>query len=236
MVGGVIVGGDIVVGRGGVGGSIGGGGGAIGGGGGGAICGGAVVILPLLPPMGPIPNGSDNDGGDGAIDGGAGAGGGMTVLLLVLLFPPIGPIPNGSDDRIAELKDELLADVGGDNAVSATGIKSSHAEMFELLFPMAMIGFRCAFAAFGTLLGGTTPANNPAAICILRDFSSCASSFHSGWRVPRTSPMAPVPGAPPMAPMVDTSFSMPVKLRVVEDGCGEEVDGLPPATVGLLLA
>mmetsp|Transcript_28101 Transcript_28101/g.47747 ORF Transcript_28101/g.47747 Transcript_28101/m.47747 type:complete len:365 (+) Transcript_28101:174-1268(+) len=223
---------------GGAGGSIGGGGGAIAGGGGGASVGrggGAIEgagMLSLIPPRGPppmgpptpmgpppIPNGSDDD--DGGATGGVGA------------MPPIGPIANASDvvDGVAEAVKSLLesntelllavvdgAVDGGANVVSPMETNSSNAEKLEWLLPDPMMGFFCGVA---TLLG-TTPANKPAAICILRDFSASASSS--------TSAAMEVPGAPPMAPMAST---LSVNFGVMEedvvaksgandgDGCAE---------------
>mmetsp|Transcript_5140 Transcript_5140/g.10080 ORF Transcript_5140/g.10080 Transcript_5140/m.10080 type:complete len:573 (-) Transcript_5140:93-1811(-) len=227
--------GDIVVDGGGGGGAMEGtgGGGSIGGGGGamGGAAVGMVALSPMIPPMGPIPNGSDAGGGGGANDG-AGAGG----IVVLVVFPPIGPIPKGSEDGIPDVRsfapNAKLFDVGGeDNAELATGIKSSNADTFEL-FPIAIIGFFCDFAPCASL--GTTPANNPAAMCILREFSTCASSLNSGWRVPFAPPRAPVPRAPPMAPMEEISQSIPAKLDAV--GVGRwECNGPPMVSMDLLL-
>ena len=100
------------------------------------------------------------------------------------MAPPIGPIPyssvvgGGIDREFRPLasKAELGAAVdGGAKAAPDTGIRSSSAEIFEAA-PLCIIGF--FFGADCSL--ETTPANNPAAICILRDCSASASSSRCG--------------------------------------------------------
>mmetsp|Transcript_23048 Transcript_23048/g.41118 ORF Transcript_23048/g.41118 Transcript_23048/m.41118 type:complete len:264 (-) Transcript_23048:1-792(-) len=54
-------------------------------------------------------------------------------------------------------------------------------------------------------------------MCILREFSTCASSLNSG-RAPFAPPGAPVPRAPPMAPMEEISQSTPAKSDAVGGG------------------
>lgn len=150
----------------------------------------------------------------GAIGGGGGAmdGAGTMPVLLPLLLPPIGPIPNnGSEDCIGdELGWLATADIGAKGA-SDVGINSSNADIFELC-PDCIIWFRCDETVFDEPLG-TTPANNPAAIFILREFSASASSSNSGCKE-----LIGVPWAPPMTPIVDTPFSAPGKLGAAEAG------------------
>mmetsp|Transcript_21943 Transcript_21943/g.41441 ORF Transcript_21943/g.41441 Transcript_21943/m.41441 type:complete len:250 (-) Transcript_21943:759-1508(-) len=55
-------------------------------------------------------------------------------------------------------------------------------------------------------------------MCILREFSICASSLKSGRRAPFAPPGAPVPRAPPMAPMEEISQSTPAKSDAVGGG------------------
>ena len=63
--------------------------------------------------------------------------------------------------------------------MSETGIKSSSADTLELCFD-CIIGVRWTVSAVALLLILGIPANKPAAIFILRDFSASASSSNSG--------------------------------------------------------